>query len=172
MPPTVTLSSAVLKATTSYRATFTEGTISVADAILNLASGVQQFTHGTGANQANMVWSQQRSVTAGAPDDLDLAGGLSINGVTITFTAVKHLRIKNLDTDQTKILEVGGGANPFASWLGAGTDKLKIPGAGGELFLSAPGAAGYAVTAGTGDILRLAASSGTISYQIALIGIV
>lgn len=43
---------------------------------------------------------------------------------------------------------------------------------GGALILLAPDATGYAVTAGTGDLLRIANSAGStsVTYDIILIG--
>lgn len=134
-----------------------------------------RYTTGTGANKANQHWHDDRSLSSGANDDLDLAGGLTdIFGTTVTFTIVKAIYIKNKST--TDALRVGGGgAN---EWVGATTpflatgDKLVIP-PSGELLLQCPTAAGWPVTAGSADVLRLThpgTTSAALTYDIFILG--
>jgi hypothetical protein len=131
------------------------------------------FTNGTGAAQANQQWSDQRTIVTGADDDLDLAGSLvDAFGVTITFTRIKTLIIRNLSA--TAILSVGGGSAAVTSlFVGAG-DALVIP-ANGYVALGTTSGDGYAVTATTADILRISHSgnvSASANYQIIIIGTV
>lgn len=130
--------------------------------IINLVSG-------TGNSQADKVWSDSRSLAA-TSENLDLAGSLTdAFGSTVTFAEVAGLWIHNTSNTSTEILSVGGAAsNAFVNWVGNSSDIIKI-GAGGVMLLTAP-VDGYAVTAGTGDILKIDAGSDTITYEIVIWG--
>lgn len=136
-------------------------------------SRVFSLADGTGADQANQVFSDTRSLAASGSEDLDLAGGLSnAFGQTLTFSAVKALLIK-ASSSNAHDLKVGGAAtNAFASWVGDATDVLVIK-PGGALLLVAPDADGYAVTVDTGDVLTVAngGAVSAISYDIVIVGV-
>lgn len=124
---------------------------------------------GTGANQASQVWSDTRTLTTGANETLDLNGSLTdAFGVSVTFTKVKLLYIRNKGTTA---LTVGGAAsNGFVSPFGSATDVVKVP-PGGELRLYAPDATGFAVVAGTADQLKIANAAGaSCDYDILIVG--
>ncbi len=89
-------------------------------------------------------------------------------GTTLIFAKVKVIIIENLSTART--LTVGGATDyPLVNWVGSATDTIKIP-PGGFFAICAPGA-GYAVTAGTGDLLKIANDAGTSCiYNIIIIG--
>ena len=123
---------------------------------------------GTGANQADLVFSDQRTTAA---EDLDLAGTLvDAFGDTITMARVKAILIK-ADPANTLDVFVGGGTNPLIGWIADPTDIVEIK-PGGAFMVWAPDATAYPVTAGTGDILKVAASDGAtpITYDIIIIG--
>ena len=126
---------------------------------------------GTGANQADQSWRDQRALAASSNDDLDLAGVLTnAFGETVTFVLVKGLYVRNNDTVTT--LSIGNGANPWLTMFGAGTHSLVLR-PGGRFMIVASGATAYAVTAGTGDILRIARGAGSVTdntYDIAILG--
>lgn len=126
------------------------------------------FTSGTAANQVNVLWADTRTLAA-TTEDLDLAGVLAATfGGTVTLARVKGLYVRN--THATATLTIGGAAsNAFLTPFGDATDKLKVA-PGGFVLLAAPLAAGYAVTAATGDILKVDAGASTIVYDIALVG--
>lgn len=138
----------------------------------------KEFTHrvdvrdrwgnGVGSGKQDVVWSDRRSISAA--DDLDLRGGLvsELDGSAIVFPLVTALLIRNLGVAGGGYLTIGGGSNPFVSWLAASGDALIVP-AGGMLLLANP-IGGYATVAGTGDILRVTPSTGTIEYDIAIVG--
>jgi hypothetical protein len=129
------------------------------------------LTNGTGANQADRVWTDQRTVAASANEDLDLTGTLvDVLGATLTLARVKVLYIAAAGTNTNNVVVGAAAANPWAGLLnGTGTLTLR-PGA--FFVAAAPGATGMAVTAGTGDLLRIANSgAGTsVTYDIAVIG--
>lgn len=121
----------------------------------------QVFSNGTGANQANNVFTDDFAIAGAGSQTYDLAGSLvNALGQVLTFSAIKAIIIKN--TGATPIT-YGGGSNPLAAFMGAGTHTITVP-AGGLVVLIDPTAAGQSVTGSTGDILRLAGTdaAGTI----------
>ena len=128
----------------------------------------QLFTTGTGSSQANVLWHDERTLTDGSNENLDLSGVLMDSfGDSVALVKVKGLIIKNQSTTQT--LSVGGAASAqFSTWVGAVTDIVKVP-PGGVLCLFNP--AGYTVTNTTADLLKILNSAGaSCIYDIIIIG--
>lgn len=128
---------------------------------------------GTTAGKADRLYAATRTIAASSNDDLDLAGVLADDfGQTITFARIKALWVRGAAANVNNVVLGAAAANPWVTLLNAtGTATLR-PGA---LVLAAAGVAdatGYAVTGGTGDILRVAnGGAGTsVSYDIALVG--
>jgi len=119
------------------------------------------LTSGTGANQANNIFTDDFSIVGAGTQTYDLAGALT-NGIggTAIFTAIKMIAIKN---NGTTALTYGGGSASFLGFLGDATDEIVVP-AGGFIVLADPTAAGQAVTATTADLITLSGTdvSGTI----------
>lgn len=144
---------------------------------LDLASGTVPLSYkrqflmptGTGAGQADLIWHDQRTLTASSTEDLDLAGGSLTNafGTALTFVKVRGL-IVYAATANTNNVVIGGDANsvPF---LGAAANTKPIQ-PGGLYVDFAP--AGYTVTAATGDIIQVAnGGAGTsVTYDIIVLG--
>lgn len=134
-------------------------------------------TDGTGANQNDIIWADERTVASAANDDLDLAGSLTnVFGQTVNFAELTGIIIVNAPRSgaaNTTNLTLGVGTNPVVGYLG-GTTPTVGPMRPGHVFLewNSENASGLcAITAGTGDILRIANSSGApATYQIWLIG--
>jgi len=127
---------------------------------------------GTGLDGANRVWSDERTLGAGANDDHDLTAGLTdAFGNVIVFAALRAIIVYNKGTAAADVLSIGAAAlNPIASPFGDVTDIVKV-GPGGVLFLWNPSLAGYAVTTDAADILRIHnGGAGDTIYQIILIG--
>jgi hypothetical protein len=132
---------------------------------------ILQLTTGTGANQADLLYVDERTVASATNDDIDLAGVLvSAFGTTITAVEVVAILLINapldpLATANTTNLTLGGATNPVPN-ISSGAIGPR-----GVVLLADPDAGGLAtVTASTGDILRVANSSGAAAkYQIALI---
>lgn len=131
-----------------------------------------QWASGTAANQADRVYHDQRTLTASATENLDLAGSLldPFNN-TITFARIKLLMVYAA-LGNTNLVQVGGAAsNAFINWVANSSDIINVR-PGGLLLLAAPDVTGYAVTAGTGDILKMTNSAGStsVTYDIVLVG--
>ena len=126
------------------------------------------FTAGTGADQANVTWADERSLVATA-ESLDVRGGALADafGQTVNVQKLKYIRIEN-DAASTGVLLVGGASN--VPLLNGVTDKVSIR-PGGVFVLSAPDASGIAVTAGTGDLITVDSGAFTCTYRITLVGV-
>lgn len=130
------------------------------------------LTDGTGANQAKDLFTDRRTLAASASEDLDLSGVLTnAFGASIAFTKIRALII-SASADNANDVVVGGHATAAcASFFSDATDKLNVK-PGGTVALIAPNAAGYAVTAVTADLLKIAnGGAGTpVTYDIVIIG--
>jgi hypothetical protein len=108
------------------------------------------------------IHSDAITVTS-TPTDVDLAGSLSseVGGGTTTFVKVSLIYVKNKSPSGSGNVLIGGDANalPFFS---AANDVLVLPPGGVFLWHAPPG---VTVTAGTGDILQLAASTGSVELE-------
>lgn len=125
------------------------------------------YTDGTGAGQADRLFADNRSISGN--DDIDLAGALvDAMGTTITFARIKAIMIAAANANTGNLI-IGAGTNPFINMLNAaGTITIRP----GGLFVACAGtdATGWAVTGGTGDILRVAPSTGTQVYDLGILG--
>ncbi len=144
------------------------GDLGTPTADINL-DGQIVLASGTGANQADRIFADNRTLSASTTEDLDLAGVLTDPlGATLTLAKVKGIFIK-AGAANPGDLTVGGDANAFAGIFGDASDTIKIP-PGAILPLMWPGA-GKTVTAGTGDILQFAsAAGGPSTYDIVIVG--
>lgn len=128
------------------------------------------ISDGTGAGQCNKWYRSYRTLTAGSADNLDLAGSLlDPFGNTLTFTGIKYIAIALVaaSANGTNKLTVGNGTNPFVGPFSA-SGTIDVYDA---LELYHPGASGWAVTAGTGDILKVNnGGASSITYCILIAG--
>ena len=120
------------------------------------------FANGTAINCANMIWHDQRTLTASAAETLDLAGALtSVFGTTITFTAVKGILVVAA-TANTNDVQVTRPASEGVTVFLAAADGLSVRPGGIFLWVD-PTAAGVAVAAATSDDLTFTNSAGSTS---------
>lgn len=144
------------------------------------------YTTGTGINAINKEWHwpNTSTLTTGATHTIDLSGSLTnFLGEAVVFTAIKAIFVQNLSADPGTIIYVQpGSSNGWATWKSGSTEGVAIHGGhsdaasqqGGIFLLTSTTAAGYPVTAGTGDILRIVNepnSTGVASYYIIILGI-
>jgi len=125
---------------------------------------------GTGAGRADKIFSDTRTISSG--EDLDLAGVLlDIYGTAITFARVKALII-HAKSDNVGNVLVGGVANGWATLISpAATGIVTLrPDTTFAVFAGVDDATGYAVTAATGDLLHVAPSTGTVTYDVIAVG--
>lgn len=141
----------------------------------NLTQSLQApitLANGTGSGQAQILFSDTRTLAASATENIDLAGSLvDAFGTTLTFAAVKVVKVCANAANTNNVVVGGAGANTLLGVFGAATHTIAVR--PGGCFLWAAPQTGATVTAGTGDILLIANSgAGTgVTYDIYLIGI-
>jgi hypothetical protein len=132
-----------------------------------------KFTDGITADKADLVWHDQRTLAAGASEDLVLSAldsPLFANTLTIALAKVKALLLVNTATTPGEDLEIGGA--PSDEWQGpfaASGDKLVIPADSSLLLVNKK--SGWPAIASSSDKLRIAnVGGGSITYKIAILG--
>lgn len=124
------------------------------------------LTSGTGANQAQVVWSD----SGGVQDGFDISysfGGLSDDRGTVSITAVKVLYVKNSGSLPIYVSPHEWGESPFSSPI-----ELQ---AGGVIVLASPTAGGWSTAGAGAGIMVVNLNSGmnsgvSVPYEIMLIG--
>jgi hypothetical protein len=134
--------------------------------------GQFQLDNGTGANQADRIWMDTNTLAASANTDVDLAGVLTdILGAALTFARVKGLFLRAALSNTNNVVIGGAVSNQFVGPFGAATHTFAVK-PGGFVGWLAPDATGWPVTAGTGDLLRIANSAAgtSVTYDVVIIG--
>lgn len=164
------LSTNVLFQVTAYLSN-TLADLAVPSANLAFAQSIH-LDSGTGENAADRLYMNTNTLAASASEDVDLAGSLTdALGASLTFARVKALFLR-ASSDNTNNVVLGGAAsNQFVGPFGAATDTFAVK-PGGFVGWVAPDADGWPVTAGTGDLLRIANSGAgsTVTYDVVIIG--
>jgi hypothetical protein len=127
--------------------------------------------NGTGAGQADRVFTDTRTLTASAAESLDLAGALTdAFGATVTFARIKTVIVAALATNTNDVQVTRPASNGVPLFMAAGDGIPVRPGGAFAWFCS--DVTGIAVTAGTGDLLTLTNSAGTtsVTYTILIFG--
>lgn len=131
------------------------------------------ITNGTGDNQADGFWGDQRSLAASATEELDLAGvlvdafGTTVNAAKLRAFAIEADAANNASNN---LIVGAAAATQWFPFLGASTHTVILrPGA--RFVYSNPIGTGLAVTGGSADKLKFANSAGTntIIYRFAFL---
>ncbi len=129
---------------------------------------------GTADGKMNEMWHDQRTLALSTSEDLDLFGTLeNIFGDIVNFAVVDAIFVKNTSVNSC-VLEVGPpAANGFGVGVGgawkAASDANILQKDAAIMLLAPP--AGWAVTAGTGDLLTINNTTAEEAlYEIAIIG--
>jgi len=135
-----------------------------------LSRGVT-LDNGTGANQADTVFHDNRTLADGADETLDLHDGTLTDafGDAITIDEMKLIYVKNNSSDAS--LLVGGAAATQMGLFADVTDILTLP-PGGEFLFTAPGSAGVDIS--TNADLKIAhngTGTSSLTYDIIVIGV-
>lgn len=129
------------------------------------------FTSGAGADQCDLQFHDQRTLSTGANEDLDLAGALAdAFGDTLTFARIKGIVViaaAGNTTDLTLTAKATNGVSGLFAALGDGV----VIGPDGAFIWITPDASGVAITASTADLLNMANAAGaSATYDIIIIG--
>lgn len=129
------------------------------------------LAQGTGAGQADMLWSEQYTITASSTQAVDLAGTLvGPFGTTLTFARIKGVIVGAAPGNTNNVNVVSDATNGPPLFLAKGDG---IPVKPGGLFISYdPSATGAAITAGTADLINLvnSAAGTSVTCDIVIIG--
>jgi len=150
------------------------GDLSTATDVMNISRSVD-LTSGTGANQANVLFTDSRGLVDNADNDanevLDIYASGTLKdslGTLLTIEKLKAIYVYNTCTTQSLLM--GGGTTPVGFCADA-SDIITIP-PGGKIMMSAPNATGWAVTTNKNIKFQQAgALTGTLTYEIILIGV-
>ncbi len=164
MPLSLTLKAGVRGAHTSALDLGTASLPIDVQAALTLANG-------TGADQADLIFTDQRTLAASGTENLDVAGALSgAFGSTITMARVKAIFVKAAAGNTNDVQVTRPGSNGVPLFLAAGDGVALKP--GGFMMIATGNATAYPVTAGTGDLLTFTNSAGgtSVTYDIIIVG--
>ena len=131
------------------------------DKVLSLVEGTDA------TNKANLLFSDTRTLAASANENIDLAGSLAdAFGATITAAEVVAIYIAAKSTNTNSVNVTRPASNGFAGPFLAASDGISIKPGEYALFVSQ---SGWAVTAGTGDLINIANSAGSTSVDYDII---
>lgn len=146
-------------------------TVDLGSALRQIAANFSLvFDSGTGANQMDLVFADQRTLTASSTENLDLAGTLTQTfGATLTLAKIKLIYFKAADAN-TNDLVIGNVTNGITSPFGAATHSISVR-PGGVFLWACPGT-GYTITAGTVDLVKVANGGGStsVTYDVIIGG--
>lgn len=138
--------------------------------------GVREFKHaldfaniyasGISDSQNDLAYSDTRTISGAYTYDLTALTS-QMDSVAVSFAEVTWIIVETKNTN-TATLTIGGGSNPFIGIWTATGDGCKIGASG--LFVWGSPVNGVAPVAGTGDIITLTPSTGSIEYKILILG--
>jgi len=137
---------------------------------VNVARAVSLAT-GTGNSQADTIFSDQRTLTASATENLDLAGTLiGAFGNTLTFARIKCLLVYAAAANVNDVQISRPASNGVPLFLAA-SDAIPVR-PGGIFLWACSDATGIVVTPATGDLITITNSAGTtsVTYDVVIIG--
>lgn len=129
------------------------------------------LSNGTGASQADMIFTDTRTLTASSTENLDLAGSLTdAYGTTMTFARIKALIVTAASGNTNDVQVTRPASNGVPVFMAAGDGIAVRP--NGLFAWACQDATGVAVTASTGDLLTFTNSAGStsVTYTVIIIG--
>ena len=121
-------------------------------------------------SQTDVLFSDTRTLTASSSENLDLRGSLvDALGATINAAEITAIYVQAVAGNTNDVVVGGATSNAFVGPFGASAHTIAVQ--PGDCFL-ATSKKGWTVTAGTGDLLKIANSgAGTsVTYNIIILG--
>ena len=128
------------------------------------------FNNGTGEYQADLVFTDIRTLGPSATEDLDVIGSLA-DPVGVTINALKVVAvIIYADPTNTNNVVVGNATQPVSLGFGAATHTWAVP-PGGWMSVGAP-ELGWTAGAGATDDIKITNSAGStsVTYTVIILG--
>lgn len=119
---------------------------------------------------ADATFNKRATLAASATVEHDLAGTLEDPlGQVVVFAKVYAIAIYAESANTNNVILGGAAANGFSGPFGDPTDTVVVRPGGSALLINP---AGWSVTAGTGDLLKIANSAAgtSVSYRLTVIG--
>ena len=129
------------------------------------------LSSGVSAGQADLMFTDTRTVAASGTDALDLAGGLTdAYGTSLTFVEVRAVLVAAAAGNTNNVRVNRPSSNGVPLFLAA-SDGIDVP-PGGVFLWTCPADGKVTVTASTGDLLNIDnSSSGTsVTYDVVILG--
>ncbi|MDX3101756.1 hypothetical protein [Nonomuraea angiospora] len=129
------------------------------------------LAQGTGAGQADMIWSDSFTIAASGTQAVDLAGTLvGPFGTTLTFARIKAVIVAAASGNTNNVNVVSDATNGPLLFLAKGDGYPVKP--GGLFVAYDPSAAGTVITAGTADLINLVNSAGgtSVTCDVVIVG--
>lgn len=131
------------------------------------------FANGVVDGQADLLWTDRRTINASSNDDLDLVGTSLQDafGQTVSFARVKGIFVVADPTNINDVVIGNAAATQFVGPFGAAAHTIKVQ--PGQFFaICAAGATAWPAVGGASDLLRIAnGGAGTsVTYDIAILG--
>lgn len=163
----------ILQIQAAHNAAYDLGPSALKTAIAQVAKSLS-YDSGVGAAQADLLFSDTRSLAGSATEDLDLAGATYTDafGTALAFARVKliwfYAATANNAANKVNVTRPASNGVP---WFLAAGDGIALAAGAGFLWFD-PGATGVAVTAATGDLITVTNSAGTntVSYDVLIVG--
>lgn len=131
------------------------------------------YSDGSGANQAGNCWvTKGGTVAAAGTASIDTSGWTDFTGTARAPTNIKAiiLEVTAVDVAGGTLLVSAGAANHLATMFPDASKGFYMRGPG--IFVLTAPSEGFAVTAGTGDLLLLTAATASFTYNLhILVGI-
>lgn len=130
-----------------------------------------ELSNGTGANAADLMFHDRRTLAASGTEDLDLAGVLaSPFGATLTFAEIRAVMITAASGNTNNVRVTRPASNGVPLFVAAG-DGIDVP-PGGAFAWVCPADGKVTVTAGTGDLLTVTngAAGSSVTYDVVILG--
>jgi hypothetical protein len=162
--------SATCNLRTRLQATQTNDVDFCGDGVQNIDEDLSlALTAGTGANLCNLMWTDQRTIAAGANETINLKNASLTNAIgnTVAMDVLKLIYIKNTSTALT--LHVNGAATTVA-FTSANTETLELP-PGAFVIFGCATATAWDTATNTSLKFTASAGSGNLIYNLAIIGV-
>ena len=134
---------------------------------------IYKFTDGSGANEADEVFSDTRTLGASASEDIDLNGVLT-NALceTVNFVTIKAFIVHAAKENTNNISVVAKAVNGWVAPFVAAEDGVTLR-PDGTMVIINPDAVGMVVAPGTADLLTITNldTGSPVDYDIILIGV-
>jgi len=128
------------------------------------------YTSGTGLGQVDLLFSDQRTLTASATENLDFNGALTGAFAAVNFIRLKAILVVASAANINNVNVIRPAANGVPLFLAASDGLAVRP--GGFFLLACNDAVGIVVAGGTADLLTFTNDAGSTSvvYEVVLLG--